>query len=385
MSRASSASTSRASSRATSREEQPRDPWTLHAQALIASCPRPTAFDALLRQLLVLSLREAAPPVSGGADLLQECLTAVLPVCDAPILLEGLTQFCIGAESEPGFPREPPFIDACNAALRELKTLQIPGRSLLDPVDIQMAKGKCRRHPNCDCPPDFVLLPCTHQALSEQVAETAVSPEDVFACGFFSFRPGGDCPDPPASGYTTKCSTKINALEYLKLYTVHAPRPGAQPISRCAMFAAETLAQSPNTPFVLGLFILDSTVHVACFDRQGIAYLSGLDFIEDLPRFLVLLFALQRLPRTMTHPTHTPAKRERGQDAILTGSRPPGGEDAPRVLQVIIAERLKPLSQLWGQPFVKGWFQAQEAHYKAWTSGIKHREITANTLLYRES
>ena len=44
------------------------------------------------------------------------------------------------------------------------------------------------------------------------------------------------------------------------------------------------------------MFFLDDVVWIWYYDRQGTIQSSGINFIQDLPRFLVLLYALQRLP-----------------------------------------------------------------------------------------
>ncbi|KDN43576.1 hypothetical protein RSAG8_05953, partial [Rhizoctonia solani AG-8 WAC10335] len=44
-----------------------------------------------------------------------------------------------------------------------------------------------------------------------------------------------------------------------------------------------------------GLIIVDATVWIWWFDRQGAIQSTGINFIEDLPRFIVFLFAIQRL------------------------------------------------------------------------------------------
>ncbi|KDN33810.1 hypothetical protein RSAG8_13097, partial [Rhizoctonia solani AG-8 WAC10335] len=45
-----------------------------------------------------------------------------------------------------------------------------------------------------------------------------------------------------------------------------------------------------------GLIIVDATVWIWWFDRQGAIQSTGINFIEDLPRLMVFLFAIQRFP-----------------------------------------------------------------------------------------
>ncbi|KAL1738990.1 hypothetical protein HDZ31DRAFT_69410 [Schizophyllum fasciatum] len=134
-------------------------------------------------------------------------------------------------------------------------------------------------------------------------------------------------------------------------------------MARCARFAWDTLAASPETLFTVSILFLDTTCLVCLMSREGIMHLSGIDLIDDLPRFLLLLFALQRLPY----------------------GAGPARQEGDRVLDVMTAERLKPMARLTGLKFMDGYFQAAEAHHKAWTNGIKHGDPTLDDLLYREN
>ncbi|KAG1768250.1 hypothetical protein EV702DRAFT_979512, partial [Suillus placidus] len=56
---------------------------------------------------------------------------------------------------------------------------------------------------------------------------------------------------------------------------------------RCVLFRSSNVC-------VLTLACTDNIVWVWYYDRQGIIQSSGIDFMKDLPRFMVLLYALQR-------------------------------------------------------------------------------------------
>ncbi|KAH7922715.1 hypothetical protein BV22DRAFT_1070026 [Leucogyrophana mollusca] len=60
------------------------------------------------------------------------------------------------------------------------------------------------------------------------------------------------------------------------------------------LYAAELFATHLGRPHVISLIILDDVVYVWRFDRQGTFQCSGVNFVQDLPRFLVLLLAMQR-------------------------------------------------------------------------------------------
>ncbi|KAG8915210.1 hypothetical protein FRC02_004636 [Tulasnella sp. 418] len=64
-----------------------------------------------------------------------------------------------------------------------------------------------------------------------------------------------------------------------------------------AVYGSEILSHSPFSASAMAMVIVDSVVYLWWYDRQGAIQTHGLDFIEDLPHFLVLLIALQRLPK----------------------------------------------------------------------------------------
>ncbi|KAH7891059.1 hypothetical protein F5I97DRAFT_1827023 [Phlebopus sp. FC_14] len=59
-------------------------------------------------------------------------------------------------------------------------------------------------------------------------------------------------------------------------------------------YAAEMFAAHTGRQHVLGLVVVGDLLYIWRYDRQGAIQCSALNFIEDLPRFLVLLFAMQR-------------------------------------------------------------------------------------------
>ncbi|KAI0758692.1 hypothetical protein C8Q74DRAFT_258925 [Fomes fomentarius] len=68
------------------------------------------------------------------------------------------------------------------------------------------------------------------------------------------------------------------------------PPPGVQ----CALYGAEMLSRAPAVSHALVMLIQDSIFRVWWYDHQGAIQTTGIDFVRDLPRFLALLFALQR-------------------------------------------------------------------------------------------
>ncbi|KAG1816325.1 uncharacterized protein BJ212DRAFT_1480776 [Suillus subaureus] len=60
------------------------------------------------------------------------------------------------------------------------------------------------------------------------------------------------------------------------------------------LYAAEMFASNLGVNYLLNLIVIDDVMWIWYYDRQGIIQCSGINFIQDLPRFMVLLYALQR-------------------------------------------------------------------------------------------
>ncbi|KAG8916881.1 hypothetical protein FRC02_003494, partial [Tulasnella sp. 418] len=84
---------------------------------------------------------------------------------------------------------------------------------------------------------------------------------------------------------TTESSTKRQRIE--------EPRVMLHVNVQTAVYGSEILSHSPFSASAMAMVIADSVVYLWWYDRQGAIQTHGLDFIEDLPHFLVLLIALQ--------------------------------------------------------------------------------------------
>ncbi|KAG2124268.1 hypothetical protein BD769DRAFT_884244 [Suillus cothurnatus] len=60
------------------------------------------------------------------------------------------------------------------------------------------------------------------------------------------------------------------------------------------MYAGEMFAANLAVSYLINLIIVDDVMWIWYYDRQGIIQSSGINFIQDLTRFMVLLYALQR-------------------------------------------------------------------------------------------
>ncbi|KAI0055911.1 hypothetical protein BV25DRAFT_1894866 [Artomyces pyxidatus] len=66
------------------------------------------------------------------------------------------------------------------------------------------------------------------------------------------------------------------------------------PMVQCAIYAAERLCSSIAVNHAINLLIVDDVAWVWWYDRAGAIQSTGVNIIQDLPRFLVLLLAMQR-------------------------------------------------------------------------------------------
>ncbi|KAG0695565.1 hypothetical protein DFH29DRAFT_1083311 [Suillus ampliporus] len=116
-------------------------------------------------------------------------------------------------------------------------------------------------------------------------------------------------PDPPAERRSARLaalpqtassnsSSKRKAEEALqsssKRVKVNDKDPKLDVTVQTGLYAAEMFAANVAVKHLLNLIVVDNVLWVWYYDRQGIIQCSGIDFIWDLPRFMVLLYALQR-------------------------------------------------------------------------------------------
>ncbi|KAG2096094.1 uncharacterized protein F5147DRAFT_656706 [Suillus discolor] len=60
------------------------------------------------------------------------------------------------------------------------------------------------------------------------------------------------------------------------------------------LYAAEMFAANLAVEYLINFIVVDDVIWTWYYDRQGTVQSSGINFIQDLPRFMVLLYALQR-------------------------------------------------------------------------------------------
>ncbi|ETW83474.1 hypothetical protein HETIRDRAFT_474620 [Heterobasidion irregulare TC 32-1] len=72
---------------------------------------------------------------------------------------------------------------------------------------------------------------------------------------------------------------------------VERPEP---PIVQCGLYGVEMLSRGPCVNHAINVLVIDDVMWIWWYDRQGAIQTQGINFVQDLPRFLILLFAFQR-------------------------------------------------------------------------------------------
>ncbi|KAG2132094.1 hypothetical protein DEU56DRAFT_448941 [Suillus clintonianus] len=74
------------------------------------------------------------------------------------------------------------------------------------------------------------------------------------------------------------------------------PPPKPHPVVQNGLYAAEMFAAHFARQSVISYLVENDIIYTWYFDRQGAIQCSGINFVQDLPRFMVLLLAMQRMP-----------------------------------------------------------------------------------------
>ncbi|KAG1717241.1 hypothetical protein EDB19DRAFT_1923676 [Suillus lakei] len=249
-----------------------------------------------------------------------------------------------------------PFIEATNIALACLQEIKVDGmRAPVPAVDMicqqnDMPMYQHHQSVKSTRKPDCVILPLNSayaafedekdhekddmkhdtKRKAQMVKNAMAKPpaplpwEDVLACIEFKRKPPGKKqgikpPLPSSYGVKDYVPTKP---EYLPVN--HLKAPATQPASDTApvissgltaaqpseggsrskrkadvtvqtgLYAAEMFAANLAVNYLINLIVTDDVMWIWYYDRQGTIQSSGINFVQDLPRFMVLLYALQR-------------------------------------------------------------------------------------------
>ncbi|KAG2028775.1 hypothetical protein BDR03DRAFT_1063570 [Suillus americanus] len=291
-------------------------PWIQRDIEQVKQCEA----DAMLQALLQ---RASSTPETKQPELLQKCLKAA----STALIKSSEVELALNEYVHPGAENKfhSPFIRATDIALACLEEIKVDGmRAPVPAVDMiydetRKKKRKVQMDTNATAKPKN--LPW----------------KDILACIEFKRKtPGrtkGINPQPPSYTLTGYVPTKP---EYLQVDDLRAedPTPGpsqapaAQPASDTALlssglsaakpskrssspkpdtdadldvtvqtglYAAEMFASNLGVNHLLNIIAIDDIIWIWYYDRQGIVQCSGINFVQDLPRFMVLLYALQRL------------------------------------------------------------------------------------------
>ncbi|TFY57703.1 hypothetical protein EVG20_g8436 [Dentipellis fragilis] len=192
-----------------------------------------------------------------------------------------------------------------------------------------------------------------------------------------------------------------------------------------ATYGAEMLSHASTVNHAIHLLVIDDVAWVRWYDRQGAIRAESIDFIQDTPRFLVLLAAFQRSSledwgsnfalKPQEKYNHSNIKG-RGDiwSALATGAlrmdrlavegmtvRP----TKPRILRVPAVSRLYPITALVGREFVKAWLECvqcaflvrfsrtsftrqdspsvRSGNYALWERGVPHSSPSLDKLMVK--
>ncbi|KAG0698935.1 hypothetical protein DFH29DRAFT_834252 [Suillus ampliporus] len=345
--------------------------------------------DAMLKELLYCC-RDPSEPLPDKSTLLNACLQAVLPLCnatgDAQDIKNHLSEFVTCTAERHSYA---PFVQAANCALLELSKLDAPGlissKTHDDPNDIlfhvndpsfinQTHQGaESRRKPDvvvvsCQsarnagkekkdlkekiytkarCKPDsnfqwtdvrstlefkrtknrLQLPPSTYQVkdsnpsdqkymdyrirneTNDPVEPTGSTPVPAGDPTQSSHEPSSAPGRPNQSEQLKSKGDKKRTSDHLRSSEPRSKRPKSNnenkgnekepkkihPIVQNGLYVAEMFAAHMARLHVISFVVNDDMLYMWYFDRQGAIQFSGINFVQDLPRFMVLLLAMQRM------------------------------------------------------------------------------------------
>ncbi|GLB44606.1 hypothetical protein LshimejAT787_1702330 [Lyophyllum shimeji] len=89
-------------------------------------------------------------------------------------------------------------------------------------------------------------------------------------------------------------STATTSRDQLVTIPVNVSKAAVDARTQCALYGLEMMSYDLGVHHAIALLFSDSHLWIWYYDRQGIMQSDGIDFVQDLPRFLVLLLAFQR-------------------------------------------------------------------------------------------
>ncbi|EUC60742.1 hypothetical protein RSOL_362430 [Rhizoctonia solani AG-3 Rhs1AP] len=292
------------------------------------------------------------PPVT--QELLDSCLHKVIPICNTPEMRRLIQEY---RQCPEEVTRYKPFVELANYALECVKSLELPGLREPSTSNILFHvnhKKGIKGIDNVHRFPDIILIPL---ASAQRVHNDPTGSWKECAENMGTRHGGFDWPDVLISGelkwhyptldlrqpetYDTSLKrtippipTRVGAPNFTSIVfgtsaSSNAAASGAsilpsstrsgstqgsvssiakaqespkyktkekmlEAVLQSGINAAEMLRCSLGRRHAFGMIIIDTIVWIWWFDRQGAIQSTGIDFNENLPRFLVFLIAIQR-------------------------------------------------------------------------------------------
>ncbi|KAG1826529.1 hypothetical protein EV424DRAFT_1599826 [Suillus variegatus] len=187
------------------------------------------------------------------------------------------------------------------------KPHKLPWKDVLACIEFKRQTKRIKEPPSSYTLTDYAptkpeYLPVDHLRTADPAPDPPQTPATQTASNT-AFRSSGLTADQPSQGGSSSKRKAADTLEST------AKKPKMDPNERDAdtdadadldvtvqtgLYAAEMFAANLAVNYLLNIIVIDDVVWIWYYDRQGIIQCSGINFIQDLPRFLVLLYALQR-------------------------------------------------------------------------------------------
>ncbi|KAH7891061.1 hypothetical protein F5I97DRAFT_1827025 [Phlebopus sp. FC_14] len=493
------------------------------------------SFDAMLRELLKDIRSE---DTANENDELKGKLEEVLPICKEPSIREALRQYQTNWKTSEASLYSP-FVEATNAALARIQSPDDKPQLKFHCNDAKIIKPK---HQDAESKrkPDVILVPQAEPAMATLSPASKEKPgiswrdvrtfvgfkwskremaklkdayvvtnspdavdqkrqylkSDVFVSEPEPHLPAStpapeaagsaghlDAPEPAEVGSNSRkraTDTRDSQSQAKRAKTTERKSVVVQ----AGGYAAEMFAAHAGRQHVIGLIVINDLLYVWRYDRQGAIQCSAINFMLDLPRFLVLLSAMQRFdnrswglnpnidpefgprpesrtmqlangshkqmnvtlqlsseerithyglngratnvfPATSDDPMYSSVivkvfwgeKSRRSEPEILAivegiangengkgvkGHIPKllcyeelpdtstgeirgrlrldsGGE---RVLYVLVFRKLRPITELYGDEFLRAFWATVRCHLVLWQNGVYHRDVSPSNLMY---
>ncbi|KAG1730062.1 hypothetical protein EDB19DRAFT_1832147 [Suillus lakei] len=303
------------------------------------------AVDKMLEELLYCCTDDSKP-LPDKSTLLNDSLKAVLPICNEGNDAQIIKNHMVTLNIEPDMYQ--PFIKAANCALRRLSELDAPGlvpskaeddlENIIFHLNGPSLIYQTYQGEQSSRKPDVVIVPNASAMKAgkcevDDIYESALkkAPKTTYnipeAKKFMNYRretdqaagePEPDATPLPASGAATSSRPDIEcACCCYELAARHRMRSGRTNNKGDKKRSSVGLAdggrsskkarKEPPKPHpvvqnahftrqsVISFVVENDIIYTWYFDRQGAIQCSGINFVQDLPRFMVLLLAMQRM------------------------------------------------------------------------------------------